>query len=491
MEPAVSSRPLDMEPAPLSSRAVEKPSEAVVVTPQGDELRGTVQRVTRHSALVEFYNPLLALRASEVLSPCRLFLHERPVYEGRAVVTGVQATSTSVSCELGLDESGVAVGPPGAPSAEGWAREFGDFLQAWQANHCVRREYKVAVADLVTFLADLRLWLERASLALRGAPPADQPRLLREAAAGFARDAIPALTTLFERCEAVTRGLAADEVPAHRSFVRRQLHPLVLCSPFCHRTFFKPLGYAGDYEMVNMILRDPREGGSLFAQVLNAWFLAQAPAEAHRNRITYLEERLAAETARTWSAGRPARVFNLGCGPADEIQRFMAQREFSDRAVFTLADFSEETLAHAKATLEKARQQARRATSLTFTRRSVNQLLREATQAAPVAAANQYDLVYCAGLTDYLVDPVCRRLVGLLHSWVAPGGLLIITNVDSSNPRIHTMEYVLEWHLIYRSAAQLAALAPATVSPDDVRVTSDATGVNNYLEIRRPREEAA
>ncbi|MFM1770484.1 MAG: hypothetical protein RJA22_3013 [Verrucomicrobiota bacterium] len=482
-----------MENTPPKARAIEKPSEAICVTPQGDEVRGVVQRVTRHSALIEFYNPELVFRASEVLNPCRLFLHERPVYEGRAVVTGLQATSTSVSLEVSLDPAGIPLVPPdpAAAAAGGWAREFGEFLQAWQPNHIVRPEYKVVVADLVTFLADLRLWLERATLALRGAPEADQPRLLGEAADGFARRALPAFTTLFERCEAVTRRLAPDEVPAHRSFLRRQLHPLVLCSPFCHRTFFKPLGYAGDYEMVNMILRDPREGGSLFAQVLNCWFLAQAPAEAHRNRIAYLEQKLAGETARIQAAGRPARVYNLGCGPADEIQRFMAAREFADHATFTLADFSEETLARARATLEQARQRARRRTPLNFVRRSVNQLLKEATLAAPVAPSAQYDLVYCAGLTDYLVDPVCRRLIHLLHSWVAPGGLLIITNVDGSNPRIETMEYVLEWHLIYRSAPQLAALAPAGAHPDDVRVTSDVTGVNNYLEIRRPAEGAA
>lgn len=34
----------------------------------------------------------------------------------------------------------------------------------------------------------------------------------------------------------------------------------MLCSPFAYRAYHKPLGYAGDYEMVNMIARDPYEG---------------------------------------------------------------------------------------------------------------------------------------------------------------------------------------------------------------------------------------
>ena len=44
----------------------------------------------------------------------------------------------------------------------------------------------------------------------------------------------------------------------HEAYLRRHLHPLLLCSPFAYRTYQKPLGYAGDYEMVNMIVRDPR-----------------------------------------------------------------------------------------------------------------------------------------------------------------------------------------------------------------------------------------
>ena len=41
-----------------------------------------------------------------------------------------------------------------------------------------------------------------------------------------------------------------SNAPAH-AFVR----------PFAYRAYTKPLGYAGDYEVVNMMMRDPYEGG--------------------------------------------------------------------------------------------------------------------------------------------------------------------------------------------------------------------------------------
>src|SRR3970282_486645 len=110
----------------------------------------------------------------------------------------------------------------------------------------------------------------------------------------------------------------SDLLPYHRNYAKRQLHPQLLCSPFAYRTYHKPLGYAGDYEMVNMNLRDPLEGSSLFAKTVNLWFLSQAAGDAHRNRITYLTKLLAQETRLGAREGQPVRIFNLGCGPAAE-----------------------------------------------------------------------------------------------------------------------------------------------------------------------------
>src|SRR5437588_3873172 len=100
--------------------------------------------------------------------------------------------------------------------------------------------------------------------------------------------------------------------------MKRQLHPCILCSPFAYRTFYKPLGYAGDYEVVNMMARSPYEGSSLFAKIVNLWFIEQRPAEAHRNRIDSLVQKQFEETARVAGLNRTARIFSLGCGPAIE-----------------------------------------------------------------------------------------------------------------------------------------------------------------------------
>ena len=64
--------------------------------------------------------------------------------------------------------------------------------------------------------------------------------------------------------------------------------------------------------------------------------------------------------------------------------------------------------------------------------------------------------------------------------------MFISTNVDESNPRRLTMDYLMDWHLIYRTAPQLLALRPDCVGKDEGTISSDYTGVNIYYTARKP-----
>ena len=114
----------------------------------------------------------------------------------------------------------------------------------------------------------------------------------------------------------------------------------MLRAPFVYRTFAKPLGYAGDYEMVNQLLGDPRQGGSTYIQLVNATFLRAAVAQAHRNRIDILVTFLQRAVALGEKEGRQIRILNIGCGPAVEVQRLIASGANLGRLSFTLLDFS-------------------------------------------------------------------------------------------------------------------------------------------------------
>jgi extracellular factor (EF) 3-hydroxypalmitic acid methyl ester biosynthesis protein len=440
--------------------------------------------MTRYLVVFEVYNPYSILQLSEVLSDFKIIMNERLVYSGRAVVSNLVNTGTVLVCEVTLDESWLDVDIFSSVNQRERLRgEFTEFLKEWEKIHSVRPEFKVVVADMQTLLVDLRRWLEQVELAIRSTPSGDRLQLEREVLFDLEKPIVPAIGALYARFEEIAAKIEPDFQPVHRTYIKRQIHPLVLCSPFAYRTYQKPLGYAGDYEMVNMILRDPLEGSSLFAKMVNVWFLNQAPAAAHRNRVKYLTQQLNVETRRMALAGKPCKIFNLGCGPAGEIQNFLLHNDLCDRAQFNLLDFNDETLAHTGKLLDDLKRRYRRNTTIQMVKRSVHQILKEGVR---LDNSPKFDLLYCAGLFDYLSDRICKRMMNIFYDLLAPGGLLVATNVDPSNPNRNTMEYVLEWHLIYRNAEQIKALIPDHAPPGSFTVKADATGVNVYIEVRKP-----
>ena len=133
------------------------------------------------------------------------------------------------------------------------------------------------------------------------------------------------LTAAFEREAA---GVSRD-VEKHCSFARSELHRYLLEAPFAARTFQKPLGYAGDYEMVNMMLGESRtEPNGSFARFVNDFLLGVPAIQAHRNRVEILERTLGEEATRVNDDRRMLSVLSLGCGPAVEIQRMLQRREY-------------------------------------------------------------------------------------------------------------------------------------------------------------------
>ncbi|HTI97423.1 MAG TPA: class I SAM-dependent methyltransferase [Dongiaceae bacterium] len=462
---------------------------------QGQELQGKLLKLTRFTAVFEMYNPPAAVRLSEVLADFQVKAGPRLLYAGKAVVRGLINTGpATVVCEVTLSESAwmdLSLAATNGQLNKRLDAEYRQFMQEWQKLYKVLPEFKLVVADLQSYLAGLQLWLNQVELEVRAAAVPDRPEVERRIVTELARPVTRSIDTFIDQFEAIAGSLEADLEPAHQMYFRRQMHPLLLSSPFASRTYHKPLGYAGDYEMVDMMLRPPQEGDSLFAKVINVWLLGQSPAEAHRNRVDYLCRKLVAEAVRMSTHHKVAQVFNLGCGPAQEIQRFFNEHgHLSVWTDFTLLDFNEETLQYARRALGAIQSRQTAGNPVQFIKKSVHQILKDRGRAGGLADDQKYDLVYCAGLFDYLSDPVCKRLMNIFYEMLAPGGLLLATNVsdamNASRPFRYSMEYLLDWHLIYRNGAGFATLAPDEAPAENVRVITENIGVNVFIEVRKP-----
>lgn len=455
---------------------------------QGTEFRATLLRLTRYTVVFEVYNPYSIIQLSEVLTDFRMIMNERMVYSGRAVVSNLVNTGILLVCECTLEDNWLDVDMfTSIHTKDKLQNEFTDFLKEWEKIHHITSDFKVVVADMQTFLIDMRRWLEQVELSIRSEPSGDRNQLERDAILKLKDPITPTVGDLFERFEGIAKAIPDDLQSLHRNYSRRQIHPIILCSPFVYRSFQKPLGYAGDYEMVNMMLRDPFEGASLFAKIVNLWFINSPPCEAHRNRIKHLVSRLTEETQKAIREKRTLRVLDMACGPAKEVQEFLALDDHCENAQFELLDFNDETLEYTGRTLEEVKRIHHRKTTIKMTKKSVNHILKETFKPTVTPPEAAYDFIYCAGLFDYLEDRICKKMMNYFYDLLAPGGLLLATNVTPTNPLINTMESLMEWHLIYRDEKQMRVLKPDATPEDHCKVMMETTGINVFIEARKPK----
>ncbi|MGA2244980.1 MAG: class I SAM-dependent methyltransferase [Verrucomicrobiota bacterium] len=484
--PPPTAKPMEAESIAVMKRDIHG-ATLLFKTPDDSELTAAVVRLERFLVVFETHQPEIWLHASQLLKELRLFLGGELVYSGRGVIRNVLNTGAVSVCEVNLDEPGIAnpIKTPDNGSASVQTAYAAHFAR-WQQQARVLPEFKAVVLDLQNYLFELKLLAEHIEIAIQNHPAPDRPRVELQVAQDLAPRVLATIDTLHERFEELAAAIPAEQLPAHQLLVRRQLHSLFLCAPFGYRTYHKPLGYAGDYEIMNMIHRNTFEGASLYAKLVHFWLVSQWASKSVRNRIAHMQSRLIKETARVQRRHRRIRVLNVGCGPAREIQNFLAEQPLSSQADFVLLDFDEETIQFARTQLLGAKARHARHTGIKFHQMSVMKLI-AGSQRATNPLGGDFDLIYCGGLFDYFSDLACRQLVEQFYKWLAPEGLVVVANMSNhTKPFSRMVEFLLDWHLIYRDARCMAGLAPVGLQLDNSSVVIEPSLVNLFLELRKP-----
>lgn len=464
------------------SVATSKPSIQTLVSfrnSQGESARGTLLRLDRSTVVFEVYNPYSIVQLSEVLQELIIRRRDRKIYQGRAVVNNLVNTGLMLLVSVTLvdpwkDLAGIL------GSQHEIRKEAERFVADWSTTNMVRTGYQLVVGEIQSFFADLSRWLEQLDINESNQDTAKPPALEDEFFQELLGPVALQTNELFTRFEEAAEEVPSDEVVQHKAYVQRCLHPLIMRAPFPYRAFYKPLGYAGDYLTVNMMLRDPRIGPTTYAEIINSLYLQTGPAKAHRNRIEVLTDLLTKGAVKANQKGKRFRVLNVGCGPAVELQNFLDRAEIGG-CDFTLVDFNLETLEYTQKIIDSLLRKHALDVSVDYKQLSVHALLKSASSKETQAQESCYDLIYCAGLFDYFSDKVCSRLIKLFFQWLRPAdGSVVVTNVHPRNSSSHMMEHLLEWYLVYRDESDMARLMRGLGKQ---RTFSDETGINVFLEI--------
>jgi hypothetical protein len=352
----------------------------------------------------------------------------------------------------------------------------------WAIRGCER--YKSLVADLRLLLEDAQNELAaiEAKLpwnVLHGADNPARAALISHLRSEFVVDVV----RLTEEIDAAVRELPqGHRDPAAREWSHRYVEEFLLQSPGNHRSRHKPFGYPGDYEVMNFIYERPFAGPSLFARAVQLAFWHSRSAIAVRARKDLVKQELKALLSRRPVPKRPLRVLSIAAGPAQElVELFDEVAELPVALEVVLFEQDKNALAHAWRRLEPSRARFPGAVRITFLQDSIKRLLRDANL---FSSFGDFDLIYSAGLLDYLQQRTAAVLTRHLAGATAPGGHLLVANMVDHPARWY-LEVPLDWPLVYRTREDLLDLGGQAVPGAHLEILDDASGINPFLRLTR------
>ncbi|MEZ4933197.1 MAG: hypothetical protein R2788_13880 [Saprospiraceae bacterium] len=282
------------------------------------------------------------------------------------------------------------------------------------------------------------------------------------------------------------------------------LHEELKGAPFYFHGIYKPRGYAGDAESMALVYRNDFEGADTFAKLMNKIATESAACIAIRNRKNLLRK--------TFDISKNKKILSLAAGPAQEIYEHLNHQE--NNHSFLALDHDIKTLQEAKKRntaieygLANAFQLIKGNQKYLLPRnnnlenydpksdgKGLKKILIPFKYKIKKLKPNSFDLIYSAGLFDYIKtfsDPEkgTLALTKKLFDLLKPNGRLLIGNASPKMPPgiIWAMECLCDWHLIYRTKKEVLDFADAIPKNQikTIDVIAEETGINWFLDLQK------
>lgn len=234
------------------------------------------------------------------------------------------------------------------------------------------------------------------------------------------------------------------------------------------RTREKPLGYAGDFLLIDWIYTQ-KTADSGMGKIFDEMFHTYEAAKAVRNRKEYFIKKC--HELRSALHSR-VDVLDIGSGSCRDVLEAHTVCNNGTQYYFHCIDHEPQAIDYAKNLL-----------SGTEAETYVNL---ECANAFKFRGDRKYDLIWSAGLFDYLENRLAALLIKKLWRYLKDGGKFIFGNFSPKNPIRNGMELVGQWHLIHRSAHELIQIGEAAGIPyTSLEVEAEELGINLFCIITK------
>lgn len=342
-------------------------------------------------------------------------------------------------------------------------------------------EFKLYIADYRDYLTSIKNPLDKAEKEISLLPLAEREKIERGILKALEETFRRKSDEFFKNLNTICKKYSDEKLVPFKVYFQSHLHDLLLLCPFGVRSVNKPLGYPGDYEMMNMIYGNHYRGESLFAKLENRYWCTIAPARANMDRLQYLKSKIQSTAERVSKEGKKVKITSLGSGPAKEIFDFIETNSLSENCIFTCVDLEPKALACSKLSLTELTKQTHKNVQINYVLANVVSYLRS----RPPSFMLEQDLIYASGLYDYLKLPIGQKLTELVYPLLRTGGELLLVNASVSNPCKLGMEFAGEWYMNHRTKEEMLSLVSELKDYQAKNIFLDKENVYWFLSISK------
>jgi len=256
----------------------------------------------------------------------------------------------------------------------------------------------------------------------------------------------------FNNAWEIAKNFTKEEYDFHQKHSRRMLWPLLRDPVETNRLVCeKPLGYAGDFIIMNYIydFHNKYLGNSSYEKLINFYTCNIPISTSVVKRKDFFKKKI----LEVLHSRRFPKVLSVGSGPTRELLELVREAKIVKPLYFDCLDFEKKALDYIQTELQKIKSGNKSYLHIKFINKNILDLIKDR---KIENALKKYDLIYASGLFDYLFTRTAKRVIKNLYRLLNKKGVLIVTNAKKENVT-HQVYYEMlgKWYLHHRTKREL------------------------------------
>ena len=261
------------------------------------------------------------------------------------------------------------------------------------------------------------------------------------------------LAKYFKNIWNTAKSLGTNEYNSYAHYLREKANDLFIHSGRINDYIFKkPLGYPGDFVMMNYIFdyyKDTYLGDSSYEMFLNHLACNVPISRSNIKRKDYFKKKL----IEVIDSKKGAKILSVGSGSSRELIELLKEGRIKNNFYFHCLDFEEKALQYVEKELSEIDPDKKKYCEIEYTKKNLLNLVKDRKS---TGLHKEYDFIYCSGVFDYLKDRVATRLVNILFNHLVKNGTLIFCAANNKDGFYRvSYEMMGDWVFNHREKEEL------------------------------------